>query len=255
VLLLLNFFACDRLESTSDLVDGLGDTTVAQAIFLGAELPEGLELPEDSGLYSAFCKVFLAEVTDASDVTESPLAGAEVSFLSSETGKLPVEETAEGEYRLYSYDGLTYEPGQLATVQFTAGGETGTLSVEAPEAPEFSLPTEATARHGMTVQITEGEFANVIAAVFDVDREKLVWDSLPDDVVAASELSDDGPIVTEVVIPAEAFPRGSTYIIGLAGLRVGDSEGYEGTNRAMSTFAAGQLGLRVLVVDPQVSPE
>ncbi len=253
--LLLTLMACDKLDAASSLVDGLGDTTVAQAIFLGADLPPGIDLGEDSGLYTAFCKVFLAEVTDTSDLTKNPVAGADVDFLSSETGKLPIAETAAGEYRVYSHDGLVYEPGQLATVQFTVGGEVGTLSVEAPEAPDFTVPESAVARHGMVASITGGEFTNVIGAVFDVDRGKLVWDNLPDDVLTTAELNGpDEPVVEQLVIPAEAFPRGSTYVVGLAGLTIGEAEEVEGVNRALSKFAAGRLGLRLVMVEAQTQP-
>lgn len=253
--LFLTLVGCEKLDSAASLVDGLGDTTVAQAIFLGAELPATLEMDEESGLYSAFCKVFLAEVTDTSDLTNNPVSDAEVSFVSSETGKLPVEQTADGEYRLYSYDGLVYEPGQDATVQFAVGGEEGSLNVEAPTSPEFTLPTEAVARHGLVVDITEGEFTNVVGAVFDVDRGKLVWDSLPDDVLATAELNGpDDPVIREFAIPAEAFPRGSTYVVGLAGLAIGEVDEVSGVNRALSTFAAGQLGLRLISVSPQTQP-
>lgn len=255
LVLLVTLFGCERLDSAASLVDGLGDTTVAQAIFLGADLPPTLEMDEDSGLYSAFCKVFLAEVTDTSDLANTPVSGAEVNFLSSETGKLTVEETAAGEYRLYSFDGLVYEAGQAATLQFQVGGEEGNLSVEAPDAPDFTLPSEAVARHGLVVDITAGEFTNVIGAVFDVDRGKLVWDSLPDDVLATAELNGpDDPVIREFAIPAEAFPRGSTYVVGLAGLELGEVEAASGVNRALSTFAAGQLGLRLITVSPQTAP-
>jgi hypothetical protein len=253
--LLLVVLGCHRLESASRLVDGLGDTTVAQALFLGADLPPGIDLPEDSGLYSAFCKVFLAEVTDTSDLANNPVGGADVAFLSSETGRLDVDETAVGEYRLYSYDGLAYSPGQRATVQFNVGGEDGSMTVVAPPAPEFSIPSEAVARHGMVAEVTSGEFTNVIGAVFDLDRGKLVWDSLPDDVLETAELNGpDDPVVTELIIPAEAFPRGSTYVVGLAGLTIGETEETEGVNRVLSRFAAGQLGLRLVTVEAQTGP-
>lgn len=254
-ILLITLLACEKLDAAAGLVDDLGDTTVAQAIFLGADIPPGLDESEDSGLYSAFCKVFLAELTDTSDLANNPVSDAQVSFLSSETGKLPLEQTDEGEYRLYSFDGLSYEPGQAATVQFSVGGEEGVLQVDAPVAPEFSVPSEAVARHGLVVDITGGEFTNIVGAVFDVDRGKLVWDSLPEDVLETAELNGpDDPVIREFAIPAEAFPRGSTYVVGLAGLEIGAEEDITGVNRALSTFAAGQLGLRLLSVSAQTQP-
>ncbi len=252
-LVALTLSGCDRLASAGDVVDGLGDTTVVQAVFLGADIPSFVELPQDSEFYTAFCKVFLAEVTDVSDFTNAPVSGAEVRFTSSETGRLVLNEDEPGAYQIYSYDGLSYTPGQTATVSFDASGGTGELRVEAPVAPTFSVPLGPRAHEPMTLTVTEGEFPHLVAVVYDLDHDQLSYDSLPDDVEAAYELnSADGEPVTTVVIPGEAFKRKSTYIIGLAGLEVGNAQAFEGVNEALSTFAAGQLGLQVVAVDGAV---
>lgn len=224
------------------MVDGLGDTTVAQAIFLGADLPFGLELPEESGIYTSFCKVFLAEVTDASDVANAPVSDADVQFISPETGKLDFAETNPGEYRLYSQDGLSYDPGQDARVHFTLGNTTGNLSVTAPESPEFELEDTGVAHEAQRVRITSGSFANLVVAVYDLDRSKLTWDNLPDDFESGVDLNDEeGDELEELVIPGEAFPRGSAYLVGVAGLEIGDPEAFEGVNQALSAFGAGRM--------------
>ncbi len=253
--LLLHLVGCDRLEAAGQVVDGLGDTTVAQGIFLGADLPFGLELPEDSGIYTSFCKVFLAEVTDANDVADSPVSEAEVQFVSAETGKLDFNETDPGEYRLYSQDGLSYEPGQTARVQFTLGNGTGTLSVTAPESPKFDLDDAGMAHEAQRVQITSGSFANLVVAVYDLDRSKLTWDNLPDDFESGVELNDeDGEVLTELVIPGEAFPRGSAYLVGVAGLEIGDAEAFEGVNQALSAFGAGRMTFRAIEIEGTGGP-
>lgn len=249
-MLLALLVGCDRLEAASNVVDGLGDTTVAQGIFLGADIPALVQLPEDADFYTAFCKVFLAEVQDASQLADSPVSGADVRFTSAATGRLALDEEGPGEYRVYSYDGLSYEPGQAANVSFEVGGESGHLRVQAPEAPGFTVPDRHTAHDDLLVPVTEGEFPHMVAAVYDVDHDILTWDSLPDDVEEAYELNTaDDEVVTEVRIPGDAFLRGSTYLVGLAGLQVADPDEFEGVNRALSTFAAGQLGLRLLSVE------
>ncbi len=252
-LALLVVSGCERLASAGDVVDGLGDTTVAQAIFLGADIPSFVELPRDSEFYTAFCKVFLAEVTDISDFTNSPVSGADVRFTSAETGRLVLTEAEAGAYESYSYDGLSYTAGQTAIVAFDAGGEAGELRVEAPAAPTFTVSLGTRAHESMTLTVTDGAFSHLVALVYDLDHDQLTYDSLPDDVEAAYELnSTEGDAVTTVVIPGDAFKRKSTYIIGLAGLEVGNAEAFEGVNEALSTFAAGQLGLQVVAVDGAV---
>jgi hypothetical protein len=247
---LLALAGCDRLEAASSVVDQFGDTTVAQAVFLGADIPDGVELPEESGIYSSYCKVFLAEVADAGDVSDSPLGGASVSFMAPSTGKLPFAETDVGEYRLYSTDGLVYDPGENVRVQFTAGGEAGALEMDVPEAPEFTVPSSIHEGEAVVAEITAGEFPNLVAWVYDVANDHQTWDDIPDDVDAAAALDDATEPMTKVAIPGEAFRRASTYVVGVAGITTGNADDYEGVNRALSTFAAGRMALRLVTVEP-----
>ncbi|GDX82416.1 hypothetical protein LBMAG42_42270 [Deltaproteobacteria bacterium] len=249
MLALILLTGCDRLDAAGDVVDGLGDTTVVQGIFLGAEIPFGIELPDDAGIYTSFCKVFLAQVSDANDVTDAPVSGADVAFVSQETGKLGFDETDDGEYRLYSQDGLVYEPGQTAKLQFSLGNETGSLSVTAPEAPEFDLDNEGTSQEAQKVKVTSGRFQNLVVAVYDLDRDKLTWDNLPDDFESGVELNDeDAEPIDELIVPGEAFPRGSTYLVGVGGLEVGDATEFEGVNQALSAFGAGRMTLHMIEI-------
>lgn len=246
---LLVLVGCDRLDAAGEVVDGLGDTTVAQGILLGADLPPFVELPDDADFYTAMSKVFLAEVTDASDMADSPVSGARVKYTSPATGGLSFSESGPGEYRLYSYDGLEYEPGQVATVLFDVGGEPGSVRVTTPSAPEFEVPESHPAQSPLRLKLPDSEFAHLVAAVYDIDHDILTWDNLPADVEEAFELNAESTeVLTELTIPGDAFLRKSNYLVGVAGLEVGDTEEFEGVNRSLSTFAAGQLGLRTLVV-------
>jgi hypothetical protein len=246
---------CDRLAAAGDLLDGYGDNTVIQGLFLGADVPGNISIPPESGIYTAACKVFLAQVDDASSFEDSPLAGAEVKFDSDPTGLLPFEEDGEedGKYLLTSLEDLAYEPGELATIRFNTGGDDGQVQVRAPEAPEVEVPNNPKAGEPLRVKVTEGDFANVVAAVYDYDHEKLVWDNLPDDVGSAYDLNEQGvdDPIRELVIPGDAVKRPATYIIGVGGLQVADSSGFEGANTAYSTFAAARLAIRFVVISKE----
>ena len=255
VFLLLALSACDRLDAATGVVDDLGDTTVAQAIYLGADLPPGVTLPEDSGIYTSLCKVFLAEVADASDVSDAPVSGAKVSFLAGNTGKLPFAEDDDGEYLLYSTDGLEYTPGQDAVVRFEVAGEAGELHIKAPEAPSFTVSDGLRAHEPAQITVTEGRFPNLVAMVYDLDHDVQSWDNVPDDVETSAELNPaDSEPITTLAIPGEAFLRASTYVIGVAGLNTAAAEDMTGVNGAMSAFAAGQLAIQVVSVDAAVGP-
>ncbi|MBM4391876.1 MAG: hypothetical protein FJ090_12205 [Deltaproteobacteria bacterium] len=246
MLVLLSFLACDRLEKAGETVDSFGDTTVAQGLLLGADFPDGLTLPPESKMYSAACKVFLAEVTDTEDVSDAPVSGAEVAYVDPGEGSLEFQEEDAGEYLLYSMDGLSYDPGGEAVVRFEVAGESGELRVEMPEAPEVEVPSSMTAGDNVRVRVTQGRFANLVLAVYDVDHEKLTWDNLPDDVGSTYELNASDEVVDELVIPGEAFKREALYVVGVGGLVTADPDTLDGVNRSLSTFAAAQMSLHIV---------
>lgn len=253
-MLLLLLTGCDRLMLAAELIDGYGDTTVVQGLFLGADVPGGIDLPEESGIYTAACKVFMAEVADPTQFDEAPLEGARLRFESEETGKLSFLEDNEepGKYFVTSLTGLDYQPGQEAVIQFEAGGESGELRIRAPAAPEAEVPNAHFARSALRVTLVDSEFTNIVAAVYDLDHGKLTWDNLPEDVNAAYELNEDGvdePITT-MLLPAEAFPRSGRYVVAVGGLALADPDEFSGANTALSNFAAAQMSMHLVFVSP-----
>src|SRR5688572_21577978 len=92
--------ACDRLQTAGETVEGSTSPVVAQGIYLGLELPDGVDLSEAEELsYTALCDVFLAEVTD-DDLADAPLEGAAIGFRSAANGELAFTDAGEGKYTL-----------------------------------------------------------------------------------------------------------------------------------------------------------
>ena len=249
MLLLLSFVACDRLQNAGETVDSFGDTTVAQGLLLGADFPDGLTLPPESEMYSAACKVFLAEVTDTEDITDAPVSGADVSYVEAGEGTLDFEEEDTGEYMLYSMDGLSYQPGEEAVIRFAVAGEEGELRVDMPDSPEVDMPSQIDTEEAVRITVTQGRFANLVVAVYDYDHEKLTWDNLPDDVGSTYDLNASDEVVDEMIIPGEAFKRDATYVVGVGGLVTADPDTLEGVNRSLSTFAAARMSLHLVVAE------
>ena len=236
----------------AELIEGYGDTTVVQGLFLGADIPDSITIPPESGIYTAACKMFLAEVADPDAFEGAPLAGAELLFTSDSTRLLDFEEDEEepGKYLVTSLEGLRYEVGDEAVVKFETGGEEGEVRVKAPAAPDVEVPLNHTAQEDMRIQVNSDEFTNIVAAAYDIDHGLLTWDNLPDDVSSAYELNQDGvdEPVSSIVIPGEAFKRPARFVVAVGGLVVADPDGFVGANTALSTFAAAQMSMHLVFV-------
>ncbi len=246
---LLLLVGCERLE----VVDSLTDPVVAQGIFLGVEVPAIYQedLADAEGFpYAAVCNLFLASVSDPNDLAEAPVTGARLRLRSEANGTLEFREVEEepGKYTLDSTDGLVYEPGDEPVITFTQDDDEARLEVRLPEAPSIDVPGSVDREGSMDVDLSDYRFANAVGASYDLDRSKLWWDNLPDGVDQVYEFTHaEGP-VDELVLPAEAFPRIGTYVVGVAGMEIADPVEFEGVNTTISAFVAGQLSIRLTSV-------
>lgn len=246
---LLLLVGCDRLK----VVDELTDPVVAQGICMGVEIPEAyadeLEGSEDFP-YAAVCNVFLAAVSDPSELEDAPVTGANIRLLSEASGALTFREVEDspGKYTVDSSDGLRYTAGDELVVTFEHGGDDGRLSVRLPEAPVYDFPGSISREEAVRVDLSRYAFANAVGAAYDLDRSKLWWDNLPEAVDETYAFTNaEGP-VEALVIPGEAFPRVGAYVVGVAGVAIADPVGFEGVNTTLSAFVAGRLALRATVV-------
>lgn len=237
--------ACSRLDATDDLVAPL----VAQGLYLGLDLPDGIDVEGSEVLdYSAACTVFLAYVSDPAALEEAPVEGAQVEFRSGDNGKIGFAEEGEGKYGVTAADGLAYEPRDPAAVVVDANGEVARIDVLPPEAPEVELPTALAREEAFTVDLGGQGFDNVLAAVYDVDRGRLTWSNLPEGVTETYAYTHPDAPVESVEVPGEAVLRAGTYVIGAAGMRRADADSFDNVNTTLSAFMAGQFAVGFAVV-------
>lgn len=242
----LSLAACDRLDTVGATVSPV----VVQGIFLGAEIPEGLDL-EGSELmdYSAACTVYLASLTDPAEVEQAPLEGERVQFRSGETGSLDLADAGEGKYVGTAGDGLVYAPGDTASVRALVDDEPVVLSVRPPEAPEVDLPGSWTALEDLRLDLSGENYQNVLAAVYNLDQGRLTFDNLPDTVDETYAFTHPESPTESLIIPGESWKKPGTYVVGVAGMKMADPEEYEGVNTTVSAFMAGMVSLHFLVVE------
>lgn len=245
-LLLLVLPGCDRLA----LAESAVSPVVAQGLFLGMDLPEGLDFEGTDVLeYTAACTAFVAELSDPTDVEQAPVEGARVGFESAANGRIDLVDQGDGKYQVTAADGLVYEPGDTAELVVGVGGEVARLTVRPPEAPEVDVPDTWEAQAPVTLGLTEGGYQNMVVAVYDLDRSRMTFDNLPDDVDATYAFTHPDEPVDRVTIPGEAWLRGGTYVVGVAGMQMADPEAYEGVNTTLSAFMAGRFALHLVVIE------
>lgn len=245
---------CDRLAAIERLVAERSSPLVAQAVVLGTELPAGIDLPAEDGWYASAAHVFLANVSDPSELAEAPVTGASVVLRAGDDG-YPLPEGDDGEYRVTDAEGFAYAPGTEVELAAHVGDATGTLSVELPGAPEAQVPTTHAGLEPMPVSIDDEDATQVLAATFLLDRGLLTWDNLPDDVAATYEFTHPESPVRAVEIPAEAFKYRGTYAVGVAGMHVADDEDVAGMNTTLSSLVAGRFAVHLVSVSaPKFDP-
>ncbi|MFN7143299.1 MAG: hypothetical protein ACK4YP_05950 [Myxococcota bacterium] len=246
--------ACGRLDAVEDLADPV----VAQGIYLGLDVPESFQddLAEAEGFeYAALCNVFLAYLSDPSELANAPVEGATIKLRSPANGTLTFREAEDtdgnvvpGKYTLDSTDGLVYEAGDAPVISFEQDGEEARLQVSAPEAPEVETPGVVEREETVVVDLSAYDYQNAVAASYDLDRSTLRWTNLPesvDDTYAFTH--DEGPI-DSILMPGEAFLRKGPHVVGVAGMEIADPNSFSGVNTTLSAFLAGRLTVRLVSV-------
>lgn len=237
---------CGRLDDVASLTSPV----VAQGLFVGLDLPDGVDITGSDLLqYSAACTVLLADVGDPSQLEQAPVSGADVQFRTPSGGPYPLDDMGEGKYLVTAASGLSYDSGDSVVVTTSIDGETAKMSVETPGAPDVDIPTRLKPEEGFTVDISGQGYDNVLVAVYDLTRNKLTYDNLPDDVSATYTYTHDDSAEVLDVPGAEAFLRQGDYVVGIAGMRSADPTTFEGVSQTLSAFMAGQFTLGFVAVE------
>ena len=236
---------CGRLDDVTNLTS----PAVAQGIFVGLDLPEGVDISGSDLLqYSAACSVFLAYIADPSELADSPVEGARIDFKSRENGNYPLTEQAPGKYLVTAENGLVYKSDDEAVITTTIDGSDVRMKVQTTGAPDVDIPETLHPEEGFTVDLSGQGYDNVLVAVYDVGRSKLTYDNLPLDVLETYNYTHADGVETLEVPGTEAFMRQGNYVVGVAGMRSADPTTFEGVSQTLSGFMAGQFTLGFVVV-------
>lgn len=241
---------CGRLEDAADHLNPV----VVQGLYLGLDLPEVLQSmvhgDEKDGTfaYTATCKVFLAYLSTGGS-ENSPVNGAEVKFDSPASGRIELREEDGGKYTGDATDGLDYVPGETAELSVDVGDAKSEVDGRTPSAPsDIDLPESVPKGSRFQVHLPSGDYDNMIVALYNLNSGELTWENLPTDFEGLYEYTRPDEPVDTVTVPSEAVEKSGNYVVGVAGMVIGDVEGFEGVNTALSTFMAGRVAVRYLTV-------
>ncbi len=226
---------------------------VAQGVYVGLDVAAGVDLSgsgSDFLQYTAACSVFLAYIADPSALDTAPVEGAVVDFKSNDNpGNFALTDETKGKYLVTADDGIAYAANDDATVTTQIDGSDVRIAVKTPAAPEVTVPTTLPAQGSFTADLSGQGYDNVLVAVYDVQRSKLTFDNLPNDIVSTYDYTH-GPQQETVEVGGDAFLREGNYVVGIAGMKSADATQFTGVSQSLSAFMAGQFALRFVQVTP-----
>ncbi len=241
---ILLFSGCSLLDDALKDLEGLTSPLVAQAFFLGVAEPDDPTIAQaladsDLGL-ERIIQVHLADAASVDDLTQAPISGAIVDLQVGSSGALELEESVDGAYVATSADGLVYTTGQNASVSITIGESFSTLAISLPQAVEATVSADWDSNSPMTVDLG-GAYDGALGVVFDVASAEVTWDNRPAGIQEIYDFTHGDGDVTELSIPASAFPGPSVYAVGIAGVDNADPETFENVNTLLTSFVAGKV--------------
>lgn len=235
---------CQAVNEGRDILEGLTNPLVVQALALGVELPEdaqGVTLPPEFS-DGATATAFLADAGNAAELENAPISGATVTLQAEE-----LEPTAPGSYSL-SPGILPYDAGEAWSFSATINdSRAATATVNLAPAADYTLPTDLTAEEGFDIDLTGQGFTGTFIVVTDSDGET-TYDNRPTDIQGFYDLTQ-GDDVTVVQVPGTAFPEAGVYLVGVAGIETTSGrDTMERMNTALSSMMSGNLTFDPIVV-------
>jgi len=248
---------CAEIEKLREDLGKITNDFVISSFYIGtAEFSDervDLSSLEDMQGTQALSYLVSAEVIDGSQPI--PVTRADV-VLSTDSGSSTVlDEGDAGVYSASQDDGLAYEAEQFVTITADYDEESHAVSVEAPEAPVFSVPENHAAGTEMNIDISNQGYdsALVFVAHFPIaidSAPSIVYSNKP---TSFRELYDFAYPSEEsgtvgVTIPGDSFSEDGLYVISLGGVVAGDSEYMDNVNTALSSVLATKMGFDVVCV-------
>ncbi len=241
-----------ELDELRDQLDGLTSPLVVEAIALGVAEPtdDRVDLSAlerfDPG---ANLTVFLADASNPTELDDALVSGADVSA-STGAGAVGVPERENGLYALLPPSDLELDPRLTLQLDAELENRTGVGRLTLPEPAGLGIVESHPAGTPLPVDVTGLGYTGTLIIVFDTTSGAVTYTNEPTTAREIYDLTRGRNAVTEVTIPAEAFPNESVYALGFAGLVHTTADDFDGVNTVLSGIIAGQLEFQPVVTVP-----
>ncbi|NCG19761.1 MAG: hypothetical protein GWP91_12200 [Rhodobacterales bacterium] len=237
--------AQEQVDGIKDVIEGLTNPLVSQGLILGVQEPEDQSVADilansefDSGTNVS---IFLADASSASAAADAPVSDAVVTILGTDT--LNVLEESPGLYATPpTSNTLPYAAGDSWEVQVVIEGmeDMSSISVTLPPAAQLNIPLDHAPLTAMILDFTDQEFDSAFVVVINQDGA-ITFTNEPTDISDVLAITQGAEPITQVEIPADAFPAEGLYAIGVAGMDHSLRLDVQNMNTALSTLMAGKM--------------
>jgi hypothetical protein len=239
------------IEGVEEVVSGLTDPMVAQAIVIGVEPPSARELEPlvEAGLVNpgVTVQVFLADAADAADMANAPINGADV-IIETPDDAVRAAALGTGSYAYEASGEVAYVPDDLWTLWADAGREKASwVDVVLPPAAELDLPAFTDADTELALDFRDQGYHSAIVTVFQLGGGP-TWTNYPTSINEVYERSLAHDPLEEIVIPGAAFPRRGVYGIAVAAMVHNDDEQLGEVNKLLSRGLSGLMRVESITV-------
>jgi hypothetical protein len=225
----------DRVKDAVNPVVAFGTLTVVEPP-QSDKLDELQDLDPGVGLV-----LFLANALDANDIDKAPVTGAVVTVAGCDASAV-ANEHQPGEYSILpgSSDLDGCDGGEMTlTLDRGDGKDPGLVTFDMPVLGGLDIPEEHDANTGMTVPFPDPAPDRILTTVIDVGDQSVSYVDRPETVREWFDFLTGAPM-TELTLPAEAFPAESLYAVTIARMKKVPESGYDRMNSTLSTIQVGQ---------------
>jgi len=243
----------EKIDELKEDIESLTNRFVISTFYIGTDefSDPRVDISSIEEMTGTQVATYLAEVTDIDNV--DPVTGAEV-VLSSDSGvSAVIPEGAGGLYTGNQDDGLSYQANELVSVTAQNGENSHSISVIAPDAPQYDAPEEHNLNEELSIDISGQGYDSALTfvAYFGPDGVgNIVYSNEPQSFQELYDFAypDETSTDVSVTIPADSFSDEGLYVIALGGVVGAENDDMDNINTLFSSLLATKMAFDVVCV-------